>query len=67
MDQTWQNHTLEKRVKILKEEAKFIRSYYKEESYGYGIVSLKDGILTVGYYRGLTEEPSDYTIINQLY
>ena len=67
MDQTWQNHTLEKRVKILKEEAKFIRSYYKEESYGYGIVSLKDGILTVGYYRGLAEEPSDYTIINQLY
>lgn len=67
MNQTWQNHTLEKRVQILKEEAKFIRSYYKEESYGYGIVSLKDGILTVGYYRGLTEEPSDYTIINQLY
>ena len=30
-------------------------------------VSLKDGILTVGYYRGLAEEPSDYTIINQLY
>ena len=54
-------------MKNLKEEAKFIRTYYKEESYGYGIVSLKDGILTVGYYRGLAEEPSDYTIINQLY
>ena len=67
IDKSWQPHTLDKRLNILQEEKKFILSFYKEDSSGYGMITLKDGSLSVCYYRGLDTQPSDSTIVDSLY
>lgn len=67
IDKSWQTHTLAKRLNILNEEKKFITSFYKEDSSGYGMITLKEDLLSVCYYRGLDTRPSDSTIIESLY
>ncbi|MDD2247111.1 MAG: metallophosphoesterase [Proteiniphilum sp.] len=62
IDKSWQPHTLERRLKILKNEVPHIKSYYSENSSGYAIFSLHGNRVELNYFRGYGNNPSDKEI-----
>jgi hypothetical protein len=64
----WEPATLEKRKKILAEEAKYITFYKQTDLPGYGIIRIDEKTGTVGldYYAAFGKEPYDHIDLTEL-